>query len=247
MVAAPDFRAGSRSNSPLSTPNHPGDTNVYRTLARVCGAVFRATIEETWDDATQLPVNGGVLVVANHVTNLDTLMLGRYLIWSGRWPRYLGKAELWKVPGIGWLGDRCGQIPVHRGTDKAADSLQPAKQALREGQCVAIFPEGHRTTDPGRWPDPKGRTGAARLALATGVPVVPVAHWGTHEIFPTKGFSLPRLWPRKHVEIKMGDPVDLGGLDDPDDREQVREATQRIMVTITSLVAELRGEPAPAC
>lgn len=231
-----------RARGRLTTPNFPGDSNVYRRLAQVCGAAFRATMNEVWDDAAALPTTGGCIVVANHVTNLDTLMLGRYLIWSGRWPRYLGKAELWKVPGIGWLGRQCGQIPVLRGTDKAADSLAVARQALTDGQCVAIFPEGHRTTSPDHLPGPKGHTGAARLALATGVPVIPVAHWGTHEVFPRKGFTLPRLWPRKTVELRMGEPVDLSDLTDASDVEQVREATRRIMDAITALAVELKAE-----
>lgn len=231
----------SRSQRPLTTPIFPGDSGVYRRLAQVCGAGFRATMAEVWDDAAALPEAGGCIVVANHITNLDTLMLGRYLIWSGRWPRYLGKAELWQVPGIGWLGRQCGQIPVLRGTDSAADSLKVARQALYDGECVAIFPEGRRTTDPDHLPG-KGHTGAARLALATGVPVIPVAHWGTHKVFPRKGFTIPRLWPRKKIELQMGKPVDLSDLNDPEDHDQVREATTRIMTAITKLVTELRDK-----
>lgn len=223
----------------LRTPRAPGDDATYRRLAVFAGWVMRLISREEWDAASQLPATGGVLIVSNHVTYVDPVALGKYLIWSGRWPRYLGKASLWRVPIIGFLARHCHQIPVERGTDRAKDALVHARVALEQGECVAIFPEGGRTRDPDFLPG-RARTGAARLALATGVPVIPTAHWGTHAILPPRRMTLPRLWVRHRIQVVMGDPVDLSDLagraDDPD---AVREASDRIMASVTLLVDEL--------
>ena len=234
-----------RSQRPLRTPRAPGDGPVYRGLARLVGVALRATSREVWDDARQLPASGGVLLVSNHVSYADVLAVGRYIIWSGRWPRYLGKAELWKVPVVGWFARQCRQIPVVRDSAQARDALAPAQAALERGECIGIYPEGGRTRDPDLWPQ-LGRTGVARLALATGVPVIPTANWGTHEIMPGRKLRIPRLFPRSEVRIIMGDPVELADLVGRTDVEAMRIATERIMDAVTTLVEELRGEPRPA-
>ena len=244
MGTVPAPPAPNRSESLLETPSAPGDGAVYRRLARLAGWVMRRITDEVWDDAAQLPRTGGVLIVSNHVSYADVIALGRYLIWSGRWPRYLGKAELWKVPVVGWLATQCGQIPVIRGTHQAKDSLKPARDALERGECVAIYPEGGRTHDPDMWPQ-SARTGTARLALDTGVPVIPTAHWGTHGIMPGRRLRWPRIWPPTRIEIVMGDPVDLSDLAGRTDTRAAREATERIMAAVTALVEGLRGEQAP--
>lgn len=241
------MEAGSagRSKSKLTTPIPVGEPPTFRHLAEVTGAVMRATVHEEWDDAATVPPTGGVLVVSNHVSYADVLAVGRYLIWSGRWPRYLGKSELWKVPVVGWLARRCRQIPVKRGTDQAKDALVPARHALESGECVAIYPEGGRTRDPDWWPQ-RGHTGAARLALDTGVPVIPVVQWGAHEVMPGRRLTFPRLWPRRTIRVVSGPPVDLGDLAAmPRDAGVLRQATDRIMNAITTLVEELRGHPRP--
>lgn len=244
MGRVPASADPNRSALVLRTPSAPGDGPVYRRLARFVGWVLRNTTDEVWDDAAQLPPTGGVLIVSNHVSYADVIALGRYLIWSGRWPRYLGKAELWKVPVVGWLASQCGQIPVIRGTHQAKDSLKPAREALARGECVAIYPEGGRTHDPEMWPQ-ASRTGTARLALETGVPVIPTAHWGTHAIMPGRKLTWPRIWPTPRIRVVMGDPVDLSDLEGRSDTRAAREATDRIMAAVTALVEDLRGERAP--
>lgn len=230
-----------RPRTKLRTPPAPGDDPTYHRLAAFAGWVMKVISREEWDAASQLPATGGVLIVSNHVTYVDPVALGKYLIWSGRWPRYLGKASLWRVPIVGFLARHCHQIPVQRGTDRAKDALVHARVALEQGECVAIFPEGGRTRDPGFLPM-RGRTGAARLALATGVPVLPTAHWGTHEIMPPRRFAIPRLWARSRIRVIMGDPVDLSDLAGrDDDPESVREASDRIMAAVTALVHDLRS------
>ena len=107
-------------------------------------------------------------------------------------------------------------------------------------------PEGGRTHDPQLWPQ-RGRTGVARLALATHAPVIPVAQWGTHRVMPGRKLTFPRLRPKQTVTVVAGAPVDLSDLyGRADDPEAMRIATDRIMAAVTALVEGLRGELAPA-
>jgi 1-acyl-sn-glycerol-3-phosphate acyltransferase len=94
-----------------------------------------------------------------------------------------------------------------------------------------------------------GRSGAARLALATRVPVVPLGNWGPECVMPGRRVSWPRFFPRKTMHVRVGPPVPLDDLY-PDagaepSREAVHEATERILDAITVLVAELRGQEPP--
>ena len=96
---------------------------------------------------------------------------------------------------------------MERSTAGANRSLQVAQEIVAEGGAIIIYPEGTLTRDPDLWPM-KGHTGAARLALEGGIPVVPIAHWGAHEVFPryAKRFH---IFPRKRSRVVVGDPVDL--------------------------------------
>jgi len=137
-----------------------------------------------------------------------------------------------------------GQLPVRRGETDAALVLKEGERALAAGECVVIYPEGTATRDPAGWPM-VARTGVARLALATGVPVIPVAQWGAQEILPY-GSTKPHLAPRKTVRMLAGPPVDLTAFEGkPLTRDVVRGATNAIMADITALLGELRGEQPP--
>ena len=102
----------------------------YRRLARFAAWLLRRLTRQDWDDAPSLPRTGGVIVVANHISNADPLALAHYLVWQGRWPRFLAKIEVWSRPIAGWVVKATGQIPVRRGAHDASDSLAAAKQAL---------------------------------------------------------------------------------------------------------------------
>ena len=112
-----------------------------------------------WAGQEHIPATGPAIVVGNHISNFDPLVLGEYLIYSGRWPRFLGKADIWRVPVLGWVAKQCQQIPVYRDTDRASDSLIHARKALERGQLIALYPEGTITADPDGWPM-TGRRGA---------------------------------------------------------------------------------------
>ncbi|MFT4109646.1 lysophospholipid acyltransferase family protein [Propionicimonas sp.] len=229
---------------PLRIANPTPVQPTYRRLARVAGWLLRRLTDQDWDDAANLPRSGGVIVVSNHISNFDPPALCHYLVWHGRWPRALGKSDLWKLPVIGWLARATGQIPVERGTDRARDALVHAREALEAGELVVIYPEGTITADPDTWPM-TARPGTARLALDTGYPVVPVGQWGANLVMPGKKPVWPRFRPRRTMAFRTGAPVDLADLAGSDDPQAVAEAGTRIMAAITALVAEIRGEQPP--
>src|SRR5690606_36211530 len=125
-------------------------------------------------------------------------------------PRFLAKASLFDTPVVGWVMRALDQVPVYRGTSKAKDAVDDGVTVLRRGQVIAMFPEGTLTRDPDLWPM-VARTGAARMALTTGVPVVPVAQWGAQRLLGRYSKVLKPI-PRKRVTVVAGPPVDLDDL-----------------------------------
>ncbi len=190
---------------------------------------------------------GGFLLVANHVSHLDPLYDSVAVRKSGRIPRFMAKASLWKVPVLGGALAGSDQIPVQRAGEGAGRaSLDLAAQAMREGRVVLIYPEGTVTRDPGHWPM-RPRPGAGALALAGDFPVIPVAHWGTNQVYdsyaPGRRFH---PFPRKDIHIVFGDPVDLTELRSrPVDARSTRDASLLIMTAIRDMVAEVRGQTPP--
>ncbi len=198
-----------------------------------------------WVDGEKIPAHGGAVLAANHISHVDPLTFAHLVYDHGRLPRYLAKAELFDVRGIGRILEGAGQIPVRRLSTDASLAFTAAVEAVREGKVVVVYPEGTITRDPDLWPM-VGKTGAARIALTAGVPVVPVAQWGAQEILYPYA-KRPHLLPRRTVHAKVGDPVDLDDLRDVGTTPAVlREATDRIMGAITALLEDLRGERAPA-
>ncbi|MEV7550637.1 lysophospholipid acyltransferase family protein [Amycolatopsis sp. NPDC089917] len=187
-----------------------------------------------------LPSTGGFLVASNHLSFADPTTVTAYCLAHGRVPRYLAKASLWEAPVVGSVMRSGGHIPVYRGAATASDAYRDAVSAVREGECVVIFPEATFSDHPDGWPM-RGKTGIARIALETGVPVIPLANWGTHHLLPS-GAALPRAFPRKTVNLTAGPPVDLADLMElPLSREVLEAATERIMAAVTDLLIEIRG------
>ncbi|MFH5823949.1 lysophospholipid acyltransferase family protein [Georgenia sp. AZ-5] len=219
-------------------------SRVYRLLAMIVRPPLRLITRPTWRGAEHLP-EGGFIAVGNHVSNLDPLTFAHFLYDNGVPPKFLAKSSLFAVPVIGKLLQAADQIPVYRGTARAADALVAAEAALAEGEGVVVFPEGTLTRDPDMWPM-TGKTGVARLALRTRVPVVPIAQWGAHLVLPPYTARF-RPFPRKPVTVVAGPPVDLDDLYERGaDADTLREATDRIMAAITAQLAEIRGEEPPA-
>lgn len=189
------------------------------------------------------PESGGVLVVINHISQIDTVLMARLIWQTGRIPRFMIKAGVFKWKVIGRMMAGAGQIPVYRGTEDAAASLRDAVDALERGEAVIIYPEGTTTKDPANWPM-RAKTGVARLVLLSpDTPVVPIGQWGAHKM---GGFSLRRFGRRRSSLASVGEPLDLSRYRGKEPTaETVREITDEIMTAVRDEVAELRGELAP--
>ncbi|MFT3861344.1 MAG: lysophospholipid acyltransferase family protein [Micropruina sp.] len=236
----------SRAALSLATVNRSPAEPLFRALASTIAPILRLFTRQDWRGGDKVPRTGGVIVVANHISNFDPVVLAHFLVWHGRWPRALAKSELWRVPVVGWLARSLGQIPVERRTARALESLKAAASALARGECVVIYPEGTITRDPDGWPM-TGRLGAGRLALETGCQVLPIGQWGAQEVMPGRHLVFPRLLPRRTMQVLVGDPVDLTDLREArDSPSAAAEASLRIMDAVTALVGELRGEAPPA-
>ena len=242
-------RGTSRKTRPIrtTTPSKSGD-RLFRCVAFGVRHVLDLMMSKTWTGTEKLRRDEGYIVIANHVTEIDPTSVAYPVYMSGTIPRFLAKESLFRVPVLGTVLSRTAQIPVFRGSMEARKSLESARAVIDAGGAVLIYPEGTLTKDPDLWPM-TGRTGAARLAMATGAPVIPVAHWGDQEFLAPKA-TRPRPFPRKHVHVLVGDPLDLSDLRGEDRTDHVSqqalsEATNRMMDALTSLVEQLRGEKAP--
>ncbi|QIG42315.1 1-acyl-sn-glycerol-3-phosphate acyltransferase [Nocardioides anomalus] len=197
------------------------------------------TTRRRWLDGDKIPARGGFVLVLNHISEVDPLIVA-HIVWDhGRIPRYLAKDGLFRNRFLGFFLRAAGQIPVYRASRNAIGAYDAAVQAVNDGQCVVVYPEGTLTRDPDLWPM-VGKTGAARIALATGAPVIPIGQWGAQRVLAPYA-KKPHLFPPSLITMKVGDPVDLSGLGPT----EVNAATDRIMAAITALVADVRGEPAP--
>ncbi len=228
----------------MTTPTDHSRPFAYRFVVALLRPLLMVLTRRVWAGDEHLPAQGGFVVVTNHYSHLDPFVFGHYLVDHGYSPRYLGKVEVFRIPVIGWIVRKADQIPVHRESGRAVDAYRSAVDAVRAGKTVAIYPEGTLTRDPGLWPM-RGKTGAARVALETKCPVVPVATWGAHEVIAPYDKAV-RLLPRKTMRVRAGRPVrldDLHGL--PITHDVLAEATSRIMAALTGELELLRGEKAP--
>ena len=218
---------------------------VFTVGASILKPLFFLTTKPDWIDGEKIPATGGCVLVLNHVTKIDPLTAAHFVYDHGRLPRYLAKNDLFKNKALSRFLRDGGQIPVERLSRNAVGAFDAAVAAVNAGECIVVYPEGTITRDPDLWPM-KGKSGAARIALATGAPVIPVGQWGAQELLPAYS-AKPHPFPRKTVRVKVGDPVDLADLMDKEPTVQVvAEATHRIMDAIVDLVADVRGEPRPA-
>jgi 1-acyl-sn-glycerol-3-phosphate acyltransferase len=207
--------------------------------------LIRAAMKRDWRGHEHIPAEGGVIVAANHMSYADWAAVALFVYESGRYPAFLIKSSMFDVKGLGAFLRACGQFPVNRGQSDAALVLKDAQQGVENGEALVFYPEGTATRDPALWPM-VAYTGVARLALATGAPVIPVAHWGAQKILPYGTKDL-HVVPRHTVRMLAGPPVDLSAFKGKEPgRELLRDTTAAIMADITKLLAELRHETPPA-
>lgn len=217
----------------------------YRIAEAIMWPTMTAFTKLRWSGQENLGKHGqGAVVAVNHISSFDPLPVMLFMHEGGRPPRLLAKDSLWKVPVLRSLMTSTGQIPVSREADPSK-ALSAAIQNLASGEAIVVYPEGTITRDPAVWPM-KGRTGALRLALEAGVPLVPVAQWGAQSVMPPYGKGF-KLFPRKLIQVRAGEPLDIDDLRGrPLDRPLLEEGTNRLMDSITSILEELRGQEAPA-
>lgn len=192
---------------------------------------FRWSIE----GIENVPATGPGLLAFNHIAYLDPLAAAYTVDKAGRVPRFLAKSELFQDRKIAWVLKGAKQIEVKRGSRDAPMALDAALDALDAGELIVIFPEGTITTDPELSPM-RAKSGMARLALTSGLPVVPCALWGTANIWG-KGYR-KRWTPRQDVLVRIGAPLYFDG--SPDRREDLDRVGEEVMAAIGRLVASLR-------
>ncbi|MBM0226893.1 MULTISPECIES: 1-acyl-sn-glycerol-3-phosphate acyltransferase [Micromonospora] len=200
------------------------------TVAPALRLAFRPHVE----GLEHIPATGGAIFAGNHLSVADELLLGTVV------PRHLAfwaKSEYFKGTGVKGVFSKfvltgLGAIPVERAGGRAAlSAFDAAIPVLKAGDLVAVYPEGTRSPDGRLY---RGRTGAARLAVAAGVPIIPVGVTGTDKAQPI-GARVPRPG-RAEIGIRFGKPLDFTGRSD--DRTSLREMTDELMAEIQKLTGQ---------
>lgn len=192
-----------------------------------------------------LPARGPFVIAPNHYSEIDPIVMG-IVVWKlGRTPRFLAKASLFKVPGLGALMRFSGQIPVERqSAAKVSEPLEAAEVLTRQGSGLIVYPEGTLTKDENLWPM-QGKMGALRMALQSNIPLYPAAHWGTQHLMGRYAKKISVI-PRSHITVVVGEEMDLWAYrNKPITKELLEKATADLMRQIAGLLGELREETPP--
>jgi 1-acyl-sn-glycerol-3-phosphate acyltransferase len=199
----------------------------YLAIGALSYPVLRIVFRERWQGLERLPAGGGYVLAANHLSNLDPWPLGMAL-FPRRYLRFMAKSELFWFP-LGPFIASCGAFPVRRG-ERDQEAVETAVRLCRSGHIVVMFPEGTRREKglrkrhEARW-----RSGAARIALEAGVPLVPAGIAGTADLS-----HLAKL------KVVFGDPIALDDLSEMSVDDAAHLATDRLSAKITELEESLR-------
>lgn len=186
----------------------------------------------------RIPPEGAVIIAGNHLSYLDPLAHGLFVVRAGRRPRFLAKRELFDARVVGTVLRGAHQISVERGTGDRSP-IDDAARAVEQGEVVVVYPEGTTTTTNEDFSPGRGKTGAVRLSIATGIPILPVATWGGQFVWRKSGrqslaFGRP-IWvaagePFEPTERSAGEP----------DGRALRASTDELMAELGRLVEDLR-------
>ena len=206
----------------------------------VVGSVCRLRVTGDVPDDLR---RGPLILAANHVGAFDPFVLTAACAKRRIAPRIMATGGLFRAPVVGPAMRAAGHIRVDRREPTVIAAFGTAQVALAEGSVLLGYPEGRITLDPGMWPE-RGKSGLARLAKASGAPVVPVAQWGAHLVLPwgaPRGMSGRIWWAIRHrpvVRVHFGEPVRF---DADQSARAVRVATDRIMDAIVDELRPLRA------
>jgi 1-acyl-sn-glycerol-3-phosphate acyltransferase len=215
-----------------------GDLNGWwRFGVVVLGGVVRVLFRVRVTGTEHVPMQGPGIAASNHVSVLDGIVLALVIARRRRrMTRFLTAAEFFRKPFYAWALRLYRQIPIRRGeSDEGA--LDEAVRTVRAGALAGIFPEGKVHPVP-EGPLQRGRTGVARMALATGAPVVPVGIWGTQRRWPRSGIRWERPF-RTTIALEFGAPVTGEG--DPDSPQDTQRLTELVMERIADGVGRARA------
>lgn len=217
----------------------PVEPNIWWRLALplsrlVTSVAFRAR----YLGLDTIPRHGRVIVAPNHISFLDPIFVPTGIWKAVRRPtRFLAAAEFFKSGLIGWGLRTMGQIPVRRG-ENDDDAIDQSRRTLEDGGLLGIFPEGKINDHPATLL--AGRRGAARLALETGAPIIPMGVWGTQYRLPRGGVLWRKPW-RMPVVVIAGDPIAVDPVELPPSEDDVQALTNRLMIAIEELRARAEG------
>lgn len=218
---------------------------MMRFVAYILGPLLHLLFWVKLEGKEKLPKKGAYILVFNHVTHLDPLVVA-YATFFGlkRGPHFLAKGGLFKVPVLGPLLIAAGQVPVYRNGRRNVEPMDAAYKFLDAGHVITIFPEGTLTREPNGWPM-RGKTGSVRMAIEAGVPIYAVGQWGSEVVLPTYTKKLrPKPWHK--VRVLVGDEINLDKYRGHKlSTEELKEATKVVMLAITKQVELLRGAKAP--
>jgi 1-acyl-sn-glycerol-3-phosphate acyltransferase len=199
---------------------------LYSFVAVLSWPILKGVYRLRAEGEENLPVEGGYVLAANHVSNFDPWPLGMPL-WPQRFLRFMAKSELYWWP-LSMIIKAGGGFPVRRG-ERDIEAMNTAVELAREGNVVAMFPHGTRQRKGlVKRHQPKAHTGAARIALEAGVPLVPAAIGGTDR--------LSRFGP---LRVRYGKPIPMDDLQQLEQSAAAKEATERLMAEIEKLVEGL--------
>ncbi len=221
----------------MASSNIPRSTRIIVFFLR---PLFMLMTKRDWRGVENLP-QGGYVLAPNHISHVDPFLIGHFMVDNGIAPRFLAKDTIMSAKVVGAILRSTKQIPVYRSTAGAIEALRAAVAEVEAGAVITIYPEGTITRDPAAWPM-SGRTGAVRVALASGKPLVPVMQWGPQAILWPYS-KRPRILPRKTIHVRVGAPMDLSAYEGkPLTEELLHRATDDLMDTLTAMMAEVRGE-----
>jgi 1-acyl-sn-glycerol-3-phosphate acyltransferase len=217
----------------------------FRLAVMIILPVMTVLFRRDFRGTEHVPRDRGCILAVNHISYADPFAVALFVYKGcGRRPRFMAKHTLFELPLAGRIVRGAMQIPVYRNTADAGDALRAAVDAVNAGECVVIYPEATVTKDPAQWPM-AAKTGVARLALATGAPVIPVGQWGANAFLGKD--KKPHPFPRKLLHLWARPPVDLSAWQGAEPTVEVlRAVTAKVMGEVAGIVGEIRDEEPPA-